>query len=144
MEEHGIGTDASMAQHITNVLKRGYVWLDEGSRRLVPAAMGLALAHAYTLVDPGLVLPTVRASIENECACVAKGDASKVDVVARVLRIFERKFQHFRLHISQVPVMLAYAFAQEQGRICEASGEAAQHWEKAVKVTAAMSLQDLL
>ncbi|CAK0798429.1 unnamed protein product, partial [Prorocentrum cordatum] len=94
MEEHGIGTDASMAQHVGNILKRGYVWLDQETRELVPAALGLALVFAYTMVDPGLVRPTVRSAIENECGNVAKGKARKGEVVARVMRIFERKFDY--------------------------------------------------
>ena len=37
------------------------------SRRcLIPSALGLALIHAYTLIDEGLVLPCVRAGIERE------------------------------------------------------------------------------
>ena len=56
-ERHAIGTDASMASHVTNVQKRGYVTLDETTRRLKPSVLGLALIHAYTLVDEGLVLP---------------------------------------------------------------------------------------
>ena len=42
--------------------------LDESSRRLTPAPLGLALVHAMMLIDEGLVLPCVRANIERECA----------------------------------------------------------------------------
>ena len=52
-----------MAQHVSNVIKRGYVTLEESSRRLAPAPLGLALVHAYVSIDEGLVLPCVRASI---------------------------------------------------------------------------------
>ena len=65
MEAHGVGTDASMATHVSNVIKRGYVTLDEYTRRLAPAPLGLALIHAYSLIDEGLSLPCVRASIEK-------------------------------------------------------------------------------
>merc|ERR1719331_3668027 len=88
-------TDASMAQHIGNVLKRGYAKVTGKKRELVPTGMGLALSHAYTLVDPGLIRPTVRASIENACSRVAKGQAKKADVIADAMSIFERKFKHF-------------------------------------------------
>lgn len=53
MEAHSIGTDASMATHVTNVIKRGYAQLDEGTRQLVPAPLGLALVHAYSEVRRG-------------------------------------------------------------------------------------------
>ena len=46
-----MGTDASMAQHVSNVIRRGFVHLDESSRRLTPAPLGLALVHAMMLID---------------------------------------------------------------------------------------------
>jgi DNA topoisomerase-3 len=42
MEQHQIGTDASMATHVSNVQKRAYVELDENTRQMVPSALGLA------------------------------------------------------------------------------------------------------
>ena len=81
MEQHCIGTDASMATHVSNVIRRGYVVLDEATRRLTPAPLGLALVHAYALIDEGLALPCVRASIEAACGRIAKGEASYQSVV---------------------------------------------------------------
>eukprot|EP00747_Dinoflagellata_sp_TGD_P203842 gnl/TRDRNA2_/TRDRNA2_77473_c0_seq1.p1 gnl/TRDRNA2_/TRDRNA2_77473_c0~~gnl/TRDRNA2_/TRDRNA2_77473_c0_seq1.p1 ORF type:complete len:624 (+),score=121.94 gnl/TRDRNA2_/TRDRNA2_77473_c0_seq1:129-1874(+) len=147
MEEHGIGTDASMAQHISNVLKRGYVQLDKRSRQLVPSSMGLALAHAYTLVDPSLVRPTVRSQIENACARVAKGERKKRDVVSEALSIFEKKFDHFCERVNQVPAMLSVAFTRERGKdetTFDLPHGAVQQWDAAVRATAAISLKDLL
>jgi len=79
MEEHGVGTDASMATHIANIVKRGYVTIDEGTRQMVPSALGSALVHGYMLLDPALVLPTVRARMEASCYQVAIGKVSKND-----------------------------------------------------------------
>merc|ERR1712151_238588 len=72
MEKHGIGTDASMATHIENICKRNYVTLSEG-RRLIPTKLGIGLVHGYQLVDNELVVPRVRASIENSCTLIANG-----------------------------------------------------------------------
>lgn len=36
MESHSIGTDASMATHINNIVERGYVKVESKTRRLVP------------------------------------------------------------------------------------------------------------
>jgi len=114
MERHGVGTDASMATHIANVQKRGYVKLDEQTRHLIPAPLGLAIAHAYALIDPGLVRPTVRAAIENACARVAKGEARKKDVVSKALIVFERKFKRFCKRIDRLPTMLAVAYSKNR------------------------------
>ena len=46
------GTDASMASHVGNVQRRKYVQLDERTRQMKPSELGLALCHAYMLIDP--------------------------------------------------------------------------------------------
>ena len=80
MEKHGIGTDASIATHIENILKRNYAELHPG-RRMHPSKLGLVLAQGYHLIDSGLVLPKVRSDIESECNKIAKGLADKVSHV---------------------------------------------------------------
>eukprot|EP00927_Polykrikos_kofoidii_P050037 TRINITY_DN43998_c0_g1_i1.p1 TRINITY_DN43998_c0_g1~~TRINITY_DN43998_c0_g1_i1.p1 ORF type:complete len:911 (+),score=182.86 TRINITY_DN43998_c0_g1_i1:95-2827(+) len=148
MEEHGIGTDASMASHIANVLKRGYVGLDVKTRQLMPKALGMALALAYTIVDSTLVKPTVRSTIENACTRVAKGEAKKEDVVASSLDMFKQKFTIFCENVDKVPAMLAVAFSRssrDHGTLlCDIPQGAAEQWDAAVRKTAAVSLEDLL
>ena len=72
MEDHGIGTDASMATHVSNVVKRNYVTL-QGARELVPTHLGKALIHSLQLIDERLALPSIRSGIESECGKVAQG-----------------------------------------------------------------------
>ena len=80
MEKHGIGTDASIATHVANILQRNYVALQAG-RTLVPTELGVVLVHGYQRIDPDLVLPQVRAAIEAWCDLVAQGKADKDRVV---------------------------------------------------------------
>lgn len=141
MEEHGIGTDASMAQHISNVAKRGYVQVELRSRQLRPTPLGLALSHAYTLVDPGLVRPSVRSGIEAACNRVARGEARKQDVVTEVVSVFEEKYKNFCEHVHRVQEMLKVAFAPDRFHAPEAD---VARWDSAVDATADISLDDLL
>merc|ERR1719203_326745 len=112
-----------MATHIANVQKRGYVRLDETTRQLIPAPMGLALAHAFTLIDPGLIRPTVRSAIDNACTLVAQGKARKKEVVAKTVGVFERKFKRFCGRIHKLPAMLAVAFSRDVSEVKEYSEE---------------------
>lgn len=44
----------------------------------------------YLKIDPDLVLPKVRADIENQCTLIAEGKARIEDVVTHALDIFEK------------------------------------------------------
>jgi len=148
MDDHGIGTDASMAQHVSKVQQRKYVTLDERTRQMVPSPLGLALAHGYALVDIGLLLPSVRARIENACGNVAKGLVSKSVVIARTLRIFERKLVGLAGRIDRIPLMLAVAYSQSsdrQGPVAGGAADEARHlWSQAEAQHRGVTLEGLL
>lgn len=113
MEKNGIGTDASIATHIENIIKRNYVELVTG-RKLVPSKLGLVLAQGYHLIDSSLVLPKVRADIENECNKVAKGLADKDTVLRNAINIFQSKFENFVKDITKMDVLFGSSFAKLQ------------------------------
>ena len=84
MEQHGIGTDASIPSHINNIIVRNYVTLSTHGRTLIPTELGIVLVHGYQRIDPHLVLPDTRAAIEASCDRIAKGIASKEQVTCVV------------------------------------------------------------
>lgn len=86
MENHGIGTDASISTHIENILKRNYVELIPG-RKLKPFRLGLVLAQGYHLIDNSLVLPQIRSDIEGQCNKIAKGLADRDEVVKKAIEL---------------------------------------------------------
>ncbi len=67
MDENGIGTDASMAGHIDNIIERKYAEIVGSDRRLKPTKLGTTLVHGYQLVDNELVVPKVRQDMEACC-----------------------------------------------------------------------------
>jgi DNA topoisomerase III len=95
MEKHGIGTDASIPTHINNIIERQFVTVCEPGRSLVPTPLGLAMVKGFCMIDPELVLPTIRQNIEKSCEMVAKGKADFARVLAHVLRMFRLKFEFF-------------------------------------------------
>lgn len=111
MERHGIGTDASIATHIENILKRHYVELGTG-RRLIPSKLGLVLTQGYHLIDSSLVLPQVRADIESQCNKIALGEADKDDVLKRSIEFFSKKYENFVNQIHKMDVLFSSSFAK--------------------------------
>ena len=109
MEAHGIGTDASIPQHIGNIEARRYAKMGPG-RRLSPTPLGLALIQGYRRIDPELVLPTVRSHVERQLELVAKGEARRAAVVAHCLGEFRLKFDHLVRTISRMDELFEASF----------------------------------
>ena len=95
MEKHGIGTDASIPTHIANIINREYCRVDENTRVIKPTPLGLLLGHGYHKIDPDLVLPELRAYMEENMKSIADGHTRKDEVIFHVLRIFKAKFEYF-------------------------------------------------
>lgn len=95
MEKHGIGTDASIPTHIQNIINRNYVKLDTRSRSLVPTQLGIVLVHGFHKIDPELVLPKVRSSIESFILNIAAGKKTFKEVVESSISLFKQKFIFF-------------------------------------------------
>ena len=139
MERHGIGTDASIATHINNIVERNYVHIGDG-RTLIPNPLGtflllplihlpthssthpptylptypskgIVLVHGYLRIDPDLVLPKVRAQIESQCTLIAKGQADMSSVVDHSLKNFEAKFRYFSAHIDLMDSLFEATFS---------------------------------
>lgn len=110
MERHKIGTDASIPSHINNVIERKYCTLGR-NRTLVPSTLGVVLVHGYRRIDAELCKPDVRSAIEHFCNMIARGEASKTDVLEHSLKIFEAKFQHLVSNISKMESLFEASFS---------------------------------
>ena len=104
------GTDASIATHIDNVVKRKYARLETG-RTMVPTELGTVLVQGYFRIDPDLVLPNVRAAIESQCDLIADGSADRAAVVEHTLTVFARKFSFFVSEIDRMDVLFEANFS---------------------------------
>ena len=52
MDKEGIGTDATISEHIATILKRKYAEKNQAGR-FVPTNIGLALVETYVLLNFG-------------------------------------------------------------------------------------------
>ncbi|KAM7300250.1 DNA topoisomerase 3-beta-1 [Ixodes scapularis] len=117
MDKHGIGTDASIPVHINNVCQRNYVTVDSG-RRLIPTNLGIVLVHGYQKIDTDLILPTMRAAVEQQLNLIAVGKADYDAVLSHTLTVFQLKFCYFVTSILQMDELFEVTFTplSESGR----------------------------
>lgn len=82
MEKHGIGTDATHAEHIETIKNRNYVGLrDDG--RFVPGHLGMGLVEGYDAMGYAMSKPHLRAELESDLKLVCDGRKTK-DGILRV------------------------------------------------------------
>lgn len=84
MDKHGIGTDATIAAHITTIQQREYVHKDD-QNRFIPTKLGIALIEAYNSMGYQLNKPFLRAQMEADCQKIARGECRKEDVIRNCL-----------------------------------------------------------
>ncbi|CAD7971163.1 unnamed protein product [Amoebophrya sp. A25] len=136
MDKNRIGTDASMAQHIENVVTRNYVvvcgpgqrgqkeagpriltkGMNKGklkdhswpaSRHMVPTGLGLAVLDMFQRSVPALCEPDIRAYMERQCNMISEGNSSKESVVTENIEIFKEKFCQFEQNLDKIANILA-------------------------------------
>ncbi|XP_058819738.1 DNA topoisomerase 3-alpha-like [Topomyia yanbarensis] len=72
MEKHGIGTDATHAEHINTIKERGYIGeADRGF--LVPGTLGMGLVEGYESMELPLAQPELRAGLEADLKLICEG-----------------------------------------------------------------------
>lgn len=87
MEQHGIGTDASIPKHINTICERNYVTVQAG-RTLVPTNLGVVMIHGYLHIDHDLCSPTMRAAVEEQFRLIAQGKVGFVNFLFIFLKFF--------------------------------------------------------
>ena len=103
MNNNGIGTDATIHEHIKNVQEREYA--RKQNTYLVPTRLGQSLVEVYSELGIELHKPYLRAAMESDMKEIADGVRSKNDVykecIQEMRKIFVKtygyapKFQQF-------------------------------------------------
>lgn len=84
MDRNGIGTDATIAQHITTIQEREYV-VKDANMRFLPTKLGIALVEGYNSIGYQLNKPDLRRETEAECNLVAAGHKTKDEIMLPLL-----------------------------------------------------------
>jgi DNA topoisomerase III len=98
MDRHGIGTDATIAQHIQTIQERLYA-VKQGNV-FVPTTLGIALYEGYAAVGfnryQQLAKPHLRAAMETDMKKISAGTRAKHDVLADNLAMYRALFLRVR------------------------------------------------
>ncbi|KAG5279433.1 hypothetical protein AALO_G00077730 [Alosa alosa] len=80
MEKHGIGTDATHADHIETIKSRMYVGLT-ADQRFLPGELGMGLVEGYNSMGYEMSKPDLRAELEADLKLVSEGRKDKASVL---------------------------------------------------------------
>ncbi|EKX55025.1 hypothetical protein GUITHDRAFT_156833 [Guillardia theta CCMP2712] len=92
MDSHGIGTDATIAEHITKVQQRDYA-IKSDSQQFSPTSLGKSLVTSYEAIGLELARPHFRARMEQDMTKIASGQTSARVVIEEWMEIMKPIFQ---------------------------------------------------
>ncbi|PFH53711.1 hypothetical protein AMATHDRAFT_136850 [Amanita thiersii Skay4041] len=106
MDKNGIGTDATIAQHIQMIIDRGYVMerMEGSTKYLVPSKLGLGLIEGYNQIglDKSLSKPLLRRETERSMVQVCEQTKSKNDMLTDTLERYKEMFTITRRQFNRV------------------------------------------
>ncbi|XP_008328483.1 DNA topoisomerase 3-alpha isoform X1 [Cynoglossus semilaevis] len=91
MEKHGIGTDATHAEHIETIKSRMYVGLTR-DQRFLPGELGMGLVEGYNSMGYEMSKPDLRAELEGDLKLVSEGRKDKQSVLLHHIRKYKTVF----------------------------------------------------
>ena len=102
MDKNGIGTDATIADHIQKIQERNYVTKIQGDL-LAPEPLGIGLIEGYDAMGlPDISKPKVRAEMEAEMAQIAAGTKDPKQTIAEVIAKYRNIYNIASIHAQRL------------------------------------------
>ncbi|KAL1463594.1 hypothetical protein WDU94_015334 [Cyamophila willieti] len=92
MEKHGIGTDATFAEHIETIKSREYVGLADGIH-FIPGQLGAGLVDGYDDMGFEMSKPHLRSELEADLKRICEGTKDPGVVLAEQVAKYKEVFQ---------------------------------------------------
>jgi DNA topoisomerase-3 len=97
MDANGIGTDATIADHIDKIINRGYVVkVKQGSTEyILPSEFGMGLIQGFDAIEIdniSLSKPFLRKQLETSLQQVVNGTASKQSVLDAIVHLYKQAY----------------------------------------------------
>jgi len=112
MDKNGIGTDATIAQHIKTIQDRGYAVCS--NHVFTPTELGLGLVEGYDELKLQMSDPTLRAHMEREMSLVSQGLKNKDVVLREILVEMKRVYDEVERNIATLEQHVIARFTPEQ------------------------------
>ncbi|KAF8843023.1 prokaryotic type I DNA topoisomerase [Paxillus ammoniavirescens] len=96
MDKNGIGTDATIAQHIQTIIDREYVIerMDGATKHLLPSTLGIGLVEGYNQIgfDRSLSKPQLRRETERSMVQVCDGAKTKDEMLMQSIEQYKEMY----------------------------------------------------
>lgn len=106
MDKHGIGTDATHAEHIETVKQREYIGLTANDK-LVPGFLGIALCEGYDSMGFQMSKPDLRAELEADLKAICEGQKNADEVLRQQILKYRQVFQMASAQVDKIDAACA-------------------------------------
>ncbi|KFQ53766.1 DNA topoisomerase 3-alpha, partial [Nestor notabilis] len=114
MEKHGIGTDATHAEHIETIKTRMYVGLTD-DQRFLPGHLGMGLVEGYDSMGYEMSKPDLRAELEADLKLICEGKKDKSVVLQQQVQKYKQVFIEAVARANKLDQALAQYFGEATG-----------------------------
>ncbi|KAK6635323.1 hypothetical protein RUM44_000574 [Polyplax serrata] len=101
MEKHGIGTDATHAEHIETIKSRLYVGI-QNEKYFVPRTLGMGLVEAYINMGYEMANPKLRADLEADLKKICENQKSPREVLRTHINNYREVFEGVQRQVSRL------------------------------------------
>ncbi|XP_013142940.1 PREDICTED: DNA topoisomerase 3-alpha [Papilio polytes] len=109
MEKHGIGTDATHAEHIETIKSRSYVALADAVH-FVPGVLGMGLVEGYDAMGLHMARPALRAQLEADLKAISEGTKQPDLVLAEQIARYKEAYIMVTAEADKIDNALAERF----------------------------------
>ncbi|EMD37681.1 hypothetical protein CERSUDRAFT_50044 [Gelatoporia subvermispora B] len=106
MDKNGIGTDATIAQHIQTIVDRQYVIerMQGSTKYLVPSTLGIGLVEGYDAIgfDRSLSKPQLRRETERRMVEICEGTKTKNDMLTESIEQYKDMFTRTQMEFARI------------------------------------------
>uniref|UniRef100_UPI00358E05CE DNA topoisomerase 3-alpha n=1 Tax=Myxine glutinosa TaxID=7769 RepID=UPI00358E05CE len=116
MDKHGIGTDATHAEHIETIKARKYVGLTQ-DERFIPGELGMGLVEGYNSMGYEMSKPNLRAELEADLKLICEGKKDNNRVLREQVHNYRNVFLTALEQASKLDEALAQYLHEDRQQI---------------------------